>query len=103
MTQKSNKHEKFVSLRRNTEIGVGVRSEDVEAPISTDGKSRYDAGSPTIHTLSKKDIENELTQIERKFGMTSEQFYNAWKEGRVHGHEAVKLGSYYEFYKDEYE
>jgi len=35
--------------------------------------------------------------------MTSEQFHKAWKEGRIHGHEAVKLGSYFEFYKVEYE
>lgn len=56
-----------------------------------------------IHVLSKEDIKYELSQIETKFGMTSAEFYRAWKEGRLHGHEAMKLGSYYEFYKDEYE
>ncbi len=58
---------------------------------------------PPFRILGKKDIEKELSKIENKFGMTPEDFHKAWREGKVHGHEAVKLGCYYEFYKDEYE
>jgi len=90
MTKKSKKHGKSVFFRGS------IKGTDI-------GKSTYDVGTPTFHILSQKDIENELSQIEKKFGMTAEEFHKAWKKGRVHGHEAMKLGSYYEFYKDEYE
>jgi len=58
---------------------------------------------PPFHILGKKDLEIELSRIEKEFGMTPEEFHKAWKEGKVHGHEATKLGCYYEFYKDEYD
>ncbi len=35
--------------------------------------------------------------------MTPEEFHKAWREGKLHGHEVMKLGYYYEFYKDEYD
>ena len=79
--------------------GIGASSEDVGVPV----RNAHDVGIPSVHILSKNDIENGLSQIKKKFGMTYEQFYKAWSEGRVHGHEVVKLGSYFEFYKDEYE
>ncbi len=62
-----------------------------------------DMGVPPFHILNKKDIEKELSKIEKKFGMTPADFHKAWREGKVHGHEAMKLGCYYEFYKNEYE
>jgi hypothetical protein len=58
---------------------------------------------PPIHIMDRKDLEKELSRIEKEFGMTPEEFHKAWKEGKVQGHEAIKLGCYYEFYKDEYE
>jgi hypothetical protein len=58
---------------------------------------------PPIHIMDRKDLEKELSRIEKEFGMTPEEFHKAWKEGKVHGHEAMKLSYYYEFYKDEYE
>ncbi len=58
---------------------------------------------PPFHIMGKKDIEKELSRIETEFGMTPEMFHKAWREGKVHGHEAMKLSYYYEFYKDEYE
>lgn len=56
-----------------------------------------------FHLLTKKDIEKEISQIEKKFGMKPEEFHTAWKEGKLHGHVVTKLGCYYEIYKDEYE
>ncbi len=58
---------------------------------------------PPFHILGKKDIEKELSNIEKEFGMTHEEFHKAYREGKIHGHEAMKLDYYYEFYKDEYE
>jgi hypothetical protein len=58
---------------------------------------------PPFHIMGKKDLEKELSRIETEFGMAPEEFHKAWREGKVHGHEAIKLGCYYEFYKDEYE
>jgi hypothetical protein len=58
---------------------------------------------PPIHIMDRKDLEKELSRIEKEFGMTPEEFHKAWKEGKVQGHEVIKLGCYYEFYKDEYE
>jgi len=58
---------------------------------------------PPIHIMGKKDIEKELSRIETEFGMAPEEFHKAWREGKVHGHEAMKLSYYYKFYKDEYE
>jgi hypothetical protein len=108
MTQKSKKHRKSVLLGRSIrsiEIGssIGALKEHIGAQISAAGKSMHDEGIPPFHILTKKDIEKELSQIEKKFGMTPEEFHKAWREGKVHGHEVMKLGCYYEFYKDEYE
>ncbi len=58
---------------------------------------------PPFHIMGKKDLEKELSRIETEFGMAPEEFHKAWREGKVHGHEAMKLSYYYEFYKDEYE
>ena len=58
---------------------------------------------PPFRFMDKKDLEKELSRIEKEFGMTPEEFHKAWREGKVHGHEVMKLGCYYEFYKDEYE
>lgn len=104
MTQKSKKHGKLLGRSiRGTDIGVsiGALKEHIGAPIRS--KSMHGVSMPPFHILSKKDIEKELSQIEKKFGMTPEEFHKAWKEGKVHGHEAMKLDCYYEFYKDEYE
>ena len=105
MAQKSKKHGKSVSSGRSIrgiDAGsIGVLKEHAGAPIRAAGK--HDGGIPPFHILSKKDIEKELSKIEKKFGMTPEEFHKSWREGKVHGHEAMKLGYYYEFYKDEYE
>ena len=102
MIRKSKKHEKSTfSVRSIRDTEIGIQNEPVGIPFSS-GSASIQEGSPNIHILSKEDIEVELSQIETKFGMTSDEFHTAWKEGKVHGHEAMKLGSYYEFYKDEY-
>lgn len=77
----------------------------ITARKSTPPKKSVRAQSdiPPFHILGKKDLEKELSRIEKEFGMTPEEFHKAWREGKVHGHEAMKLGCYYEFYKDEYE
>lgn len=106
MTQKSKIYRKSALKGRsirNTDIGTPIINEYGSVPISTVGKSIKDSGMPPFHVLNKKDIEKELSKIENKFGMTPEDFHKAWREGKVHGHEAMKLGCYYEFYKDEYE
>jgi hypothetical protein len=105
MAQKSKINRKSVLSGysiRGTDVGtsVGALKEHVGVPIMD--KSLYE-GIPPFHILSKNDIEKELSQIKTKFGMTPEEFHKAWKEGKAHGHEAMKLGCYYEFYKDEYE
>jgi len=58
---------------------------------------------PPFHIMDKKDLEKELSRIETEFKMAPEEFHKAWREGKIHGHGAMKLGCYYEFYKDEYE
>lgn len=91
MTQKSNIYRKSaLKGRGNTGAAIGINE---HVPM----------GVPPFHILNKKDIEKELSKIEKKFGMTPVDFHKAWREGKVHGHEAMKLGCYYEFYKDEYE
>jgi len=103
MIRKSKKHGKSTfSVRSIRDTKIGIQNEHVGIPFSS-GSASIQAESPNIHILSKEDIEVELSQIKTKFGMTSDEFHTAWKEGKVHGHEAMKLGSYYEFYKDEYE
>lgn len=103
MTNKPIKNEKYPYLGRSirgTERGIPNKHAGI--PFSS-GRASMQVGSPNIHILSKEDIEVELSQIETKFEMNADEFHTAWKEGKVHGHEAMKLGSYYEFYKDEYE
>ncbi len=107
MTHKSKINRKYVSKGRGIrviDIGahIGAINEHASA-ISTVGKPVNDTGVPPFHILNKKDIEKELSKIEKKFGMTPVDFHKAWREGKVHGHEAMKLGCYYEFYEDEYE
>jgi hypothetical protein len=103
MTHKPKKHEKSIYPGRGIRGSeIGIQNEHVGIPFSSRSTS-FVRGDSDIHVLSKEDIESELSQIEKKYGMTSDEFHTAWKEGRVHGHEALKLGSYYEFYKDEYE
>ena len=87
MTQRSKRPE--ITGRKNTAPKKSIRA------------SRGDI--PPFHILEKKDLEKELSRIEKEFGMTPEEFHKAWREGKVHGHEAMKLGYYYEFYKDEYD
>lgn len=104
MAQKSKKHGKSVLSGRNVkgiDASMGALKRRIGAPIRS--KSVHGVSVPPLHILNKKDIERELSQIESKFGMIPEEFHKAWKEGKVHGHEAMKLGCYYEFYKDEYE
>ncbi len=55
-----------------------------------------------FHIMTKKDIEKELAQTKTLFGMSPEEFYEAWKKGDFHGFEAMKLGCLYEIYMDEY-
>ncbi len=104
MAQKSKTHGKSVSPGRSIrgiDASVVALKEHIGAPIRS--KSMHGVSVPPFHILSKKDIEKELSRIEERFGMTPEKFHKAWREGKVHGHEAMKLGCYYEFYKDEYE
>ncbi len=56
-----------------------------------------------FRTLTKKDIQNELAQIETIFGMPPERFYKEWINGEIHGFEAHRLGCLYELYRVEYE
>lgn len=105
MTQTSKKHGKSVLAGHNIRGTIGTSidalKEHIGAPFRS--KSTHGVRMPPIHILSKNDIEKELSQIEKRFGMPPKEFHKAWKEGKVHGHEAMKLGCYYEFYKDEYE
>lgn len=101
MAQKSRKHGKSVLSGRSIR-GIDASAGALkEQPVRR--KSMHGVSVPPLHILDKKDIERELSQIEKKFGMTPGEFHKAWRAGKVHGHEAMKLGCYYEFYKDEYE
>lgn len=97
MTRISKKHGKSALAGHNIR---GTTGTSIGAPVRS--KSMRGVRMPPFHILSKKDIEKELSRIEKRFGMSPEEFHKAWKEGKVHGHEAMKLGCYYEFYKDEY-
>lgn len=79
----------------------GITARKSTPPKKSNRASRGEI--PPFHILRKKDLEKELSRIETEFGMTPEEFHKAWKEGKVHGHEVMKLGCYYEFYQDEYE
>lgn len=108
MTQKLKKHGGSAFLGRGIKgsdkgAAAGALNEHIGIPLNAPGKSINDNGMPPVHILNKKDIEKQLSLIEKKFGMTPEEFHKAWRDGKVHGHEAMKLGCYYEFYKDEYE
>lgn len=86
---------------RNTR-GTMIGDPNIHSGISLNSPSMH-VGIPSTHFLTKEDIEDELSQIEKNFGMTPEHFYKSWKAGKLHGHEVMKLCCYYEFYKDEYE
>lgn len=86
---------------RNTR-GTMIGDPNIHSGISLNSPSMH-VGIPITHVLSKEDIEDKLSQIEKKYGMKPEHFYESWKAGKLHGHEVMKLGCYYEFYKDEYE
>jgi hypothetical protein len=106
MTQKLKKHAGSVFLGRcmkGSDKGAAPSPLHEHIPLNAQGKSINDIGIPEFHILNKKDIEKQMSLIEKKFGMTPEEFHKAWRDGKVHGHEAMKLGCYYEFYKDEYE
>lgn len=64
-------------------------------------KSLKEAGGFRI--LGKEDIKKELARTKELYGMTPDEFYRSWKEDKVHGFHATKLGCLYEFYRDEYE
>ena len=70
MTQISKKHGKSVSvghnIRRTIGTSIGALKEHIGAPRS---KSTHGVRMPPIHILSKKDIEKELSRIEKRFGM----------------------------------
>ncbi|OGH08137.1 MAG: hypothetical protein A2W22_00055 [Candidatus Levybacteria bacterium RBG_16_35_11] len=87
MTQRSKKP--GITARKNTALKKSIKVPRDEIP--------------PFHIMDKKDLEKELSRIETEFGMTPEEFHKAWREGKVHGHEAMKLNYYYKFYKDEYE
>ncbi len=105
MTQKSRKPKKYAVVRASYEgakisdhVGVPIRG----AVSMSSGGPIHDIGFP-FHILTKEDIEKELTQIEKRFGMSPDEFHDAWKRDEIHGFQAMKLGCLYELYRDEYE
>ncbi len=76
---------------------IGVEISDARSSI----KSLKEAGGFRI--LGKEDIKKELARTKELYGMTPDEFYRSWKEHKVHGFHATKLGCLYEFYRDEYE
>ena len=106
MIQKSKKHGKSVLLRRSIGGTIGTSSgalkEHKAFPISTASKPIHNVGM-SVHILTKEDIQKEIAEGEKRFGMPAVDFYKAWQNGKFHGFQAMKLGCLYELYKDEYE
>jgi len=105
MTQKSKIPGKHVLSGRNIRVSairsgrsehVGIQLNDATSkpidPLHDDGAFRI---------LGKEDIKKELARTNEIFGMNPDEFYKAWKEEKVHGFHALKLGCLYEFYRDE--
>ncbi len=106
MTQKSKK------LGKHVLVGHSLRASAVKAlndhagmPLSrAKGKSIKSLhDEDAFRVLGKEDIKKELARTKEIFGMNPDEFYKAWKENKVHGFHATKLGCLYEFYRDEYE
>lgn len=106
MTQKSKKLGKHV-------LGHNIRASAMRAALNEHVEVQLSgaAGKPiesihndnTFRILGKEDIKKELARTKEIFGMDPDEFYRAWKEEKVHGFHATKLGCLYEFYRDEYE
>jgi len=82
----------------------GISSKHVDVELSSARmsiKSLKEAGGFRI--MGKEDIKKELERTKELYGMTPDEFYISWKEDKVHGFHATKLGCLYELYRDEYE
>ena len=110
MAQNPRRTGKYASGRHGTRASTikGVSLKDhVGVPISgvpciSSGIAVNDIDIP-VHIMTKEDIEEELSKIEERFGMTPEKFYEAWKNDEFHGFQAMKFGCLYEFYRDEFD
>lgn len=80
-----------------------ARHEHVGVPISRATSTIKSLSEKGFHVLGKEDINKELARTKELYGMTPEEFYQAWKNDKIHGFHATKLGCLYEFYRDEYE
>jgi len=92
-----------VEISFNEHVGVPL-NRHVGIPISKPAArpSGESIGIP-MYIMTKSDIEKELSKIEERFGMSPEEFYEAWKNDKFHGFQAMKFGCLYEFYRDEFE
>ena len=84
-----------IRAERNEPVGVQL-DEAMSKPIDPHDDD------PAFRILGKEDIKKELARTQEIFGMNPDEFYKAWKEEKVHGFHALKLGCLYEFYRDEY-
>lgn len=103
MTQKSRKQGKSGLIGRSVRGTASIALKEHKAvPLGTTNKPMHNEGMP-FHILTKEDIKKEIVEGEKRFGMTADDFYKAWQDGKFHGFQAMKLGCLYELYKDEYE
>lgn len=106
MTQKPRTIEKSIFREKNIKAsGSSIRKkQSVTLRSSATGKpvkTIQEMGAP-FHIMDKEDIEKELSRIKEMFNMTPDEFYQAWKEDKVHGFHALKFGCLYEYYRNEY-
>jgi hypothetical protein len=97
-------HDHVEPITMSEAIKRVARHEHIAVPISrVTSKSIKSLSDMGFHVLGKEDINKELARTKELYGMTPEEFYQAWKNDEIHGFHATKLGCLYEFYRDEYE
>jgi hypothetical protein len=84
------------SLNKNAGIPVGISDKSIH-------KVGIRGSEDGIYTMNREDIERELAKGEKEFGMPITEFYQSWKDNKVHGFQAMKLVCLYDFYRKEYE
>jgi len=92
---------------RNRCSSIDSLNKSVGIPISISDKSIRHVGirgsEDGIYTMTREDIEREIANGEKEFGMPITEFYKSWQDDKVHGFHAMKLACLYDFYRKEYE
>ncbi|MFA4956596.1 MAG: hypothetical protein WC556_06435 [Candidatus Methanoperedens sp.] len=84
------------SLNKNVGLPVGISDKSIRH-VGINGNENG------IYTMTREDVEREIANGEKEFGMPITEFYKSWQDNKLHGFHAMKLVCLYDFYRKEYE